>query len=103
MALPIIANTIRCSVEGLNADGTHWANVLHFRWTGAITSTAAIAIIDPKLLSHYTVNAGAGGAWVNHATTSASLQRFRYTPLDGSTATTVAPHVVSGASNPTTN
>jgi hypothetical protein len=96
MALPVITDTIRVSVEGLMANGHAWANVLHFRKSGALTNAGAIVILDPILLNHYTVNSGAGQAWKQAAPASATLQRFRYTPLDGTTASTVIGHVAAG-------
>jgi hypothetical protein len=96
MALPVIADTIRVSVEGLTSQGHRWANVLHFRKTGAITFAAAIAILDPLLLSHYNVASGAGLAMRTFWPTTSSLQLFRYTPLDGVSASTVTSHVFAG-------
>jgi len=96
MPLPVIADTIRTSVEGVTNQGHHWANVLHFRKTGAITFAAAIAILDPLLLNQYTVNNGAGLNMRTFLPTTASLQLFRYTPLDGASASTVINHVLAG-------
>jgi hypothetical protein len=97
MQLPVITDTIRTSVEGLTNQGHKWANVLHFRKTGAITYAAAIAILDPILLSHYTVSSGGGSTWKNNAPTVSSLTGFRYLPLDGTSAATVITHAVAGA------
>lgn len=97
MPLPVIADVIRTSVEGLEANGHEWANVLHFRKTPILSYSGAIAILDPLLLSHYTVNNGAGLSWKTQAPSVSSLQRFRYTPLDGITASTVNTHISVGS------
>ena len=94
--LPIIADTLRVSVEGLATNNHQWANVLHFRKTGALTFTGAIAILDPILLGHYQTANGGGIQWRQHAATTASLQRFRYLPLDGTSAQTVITHALAG-------
>jgi hypothetical protein len=98
MPLPVIADTMRVAVQGTTTGGHHWANILHFRKTGAITFPAAIAILDPLLLSHYTVVSGAGQTWRALAPTTSALTEFRYTPLDGTSATTVNTHAVAGLS-----
>lgn len=98
MPLPVIADTMRVSVEGIATNSHQWANVLHFRKTGAITFAAAIAILDPLLLAHYQTNSGAGQAWRNQAPTTSNIQRFRYTPLDGTSAQTVITHILAGLS-----
>jgi hypothetical protein len=96
MPLPVIADVIRTSVEGVTNQGHHWANVLHFRKVGATSFAAAIATLDPLLLNHYTVNSGAGLNFRTFLPTVASIQAFRYTPLDGVTASTVISHVLAG-------
>jgi hypothetical protein len=98
MPLPVIADVIRVSVEGHCANQHQWANVIHYRKSGAITFAAAIAILDPILLNLYTVNSGAGQAWRGMAPPAAGLERMEYTPLDGTTATTVIQHVSAGGS-----
>jgi hypothetical protein len=98
MPLPVIADTMRVAVRGTAPNGHAWANILHFRKSGAITFTAAIAILDPLLLSHYSTASGAGSPWRNWAHTTSSLTQFEYTPLDGTSATSVITHVVAGLS-----
>lgn len=96
MALPIIADTIRVTVRG-HADNSHmWANILHFRKTSALSYTGAIAILDPLLLAQYQTNNGGGSAWKALAHTGASVQDFVYTPLDGSSASTIIGHAFNG-------
>lgn len=96
MPLPVIADTIRVSVEGHCANGHKFANVLHFRKPSATSYSTAIATLDPLILNHYTVAAGGGAAWKAYAIPAAGLELFRYTPLDGTTATTVVSHNVAG-------
>lgn len=96
MPLPVIADTIRASQEGLTSNGLPWANVMHFRKTGALSYPAAIAILDPIWLAIWNTASGGGTALRAFLPTTASLQAFRYTPLDGSTASTVNTHVVAG-------
>lgn len=96
MPLPIIADTMRVAIEGLTGKGVHWANVMHFRKTSALTYVGAIAILDPKLLAHLNVNSGAGDCWRVSSPSSASVVQFRYTPLDGTTASTINPHAIAG-------
>jgi hypothetical protein len=98
MRLPVIADTIRTAVQGIGTNSHKWENVLHFRKSGALSYTGAIAILDPLLLAQYTVNTGAGTAWKNLAPTTATLSQFVYTPLDGATASTVITHAVPGVS-----
>jgi len=98
MALPTIADTIRTAVRGVAPNGHAWANIMHFRKTGALSYAGAIAILDPKLLAQYSTNSGAGLAWKGAAPTTSALTQFEYTPLDGSTATTVVTHAVPGIS-----
>lgn len=98
MPLPVIADVIRVAVEGRATNNHQWANILHFRKSGALSFPAAIAVLDPALLSQYTVNSGAGLAWKNAAPTTATLTQFVYTPLDGVSASTVITHAVAGVS-----
>lgn len=98
MPLPVIANTFRTTVRGTTPDGDQWVNVLHFRKSGALSFPAAVAILDPLLLSHYQTNNGAGSSWRSNAPTSSAIVDFAYTPLDGSSATTVIAHGLAGAS-----
>jgi hypothetical protein len=97
MALPVITDTIRVSVEGILANGNGWASIFHYRKTAILTYSGAITILDPLLIATYSTNAGAGLAWAPLASPSCSIQRIRYTPLDGSTVTTVISHVLPGS------
>jgi len=75
-----------------------WTNILHFRKTSILTFTGAIAILDPLLLAQYHDNNGGGSAWRALAHTGASVQDFVYTPLDGTSASTVIAHAFNGVS-----
>lgn len=97
MPLPTIADTIRVGVEGTNGAGHKWANVLHFRKAAITTYPAAIAVLDPLLLAHYTVASGVNASWKQYAPTTSTLDQFRYTPLDNSSASTIVTHAVIGA------
>ena len=97
MPLPVIADTIRVAVQGTASNNHHWANILHFRKTGALTNAGAIVILDPILLAHYNTSAGGGSSWRSFAPTTTTLDQFVYTPLDGTTASTVITHALVGA------
>lgn len=95
-ALPVITDTIRASAEGTCVGGQPWANILHFRKTPILTFAGAIALLDPILFSLWNAPLGAGTRLLGNMPTAAGINRIRYTPLDGSTATTVIPHVAPG-------
>jgi hypothetical protein len=97
MPLPVIANVIRASVEGHTSSGHKWANVIHFRKDSALSFAAAIAILDPILDSRYATNVTSGNAPVQSMKSTAGMDQIRYTPLDGSSATSVITHVHAGA------
>lgn len=96
MPLPAITDTIRASVEGVLPSGHAFANVMHFRKTPILTYTGAVAILDPLLLALYVTSLTGGAPWRNNASTGAHLTQFRYTPLDGVTATFVTAHANAG-------
>jgi hypothetical protein len=98
MPLPVIADTMRVAVRGHLSSGHHWVNVLHYRKTGALSFSGAIAILDPILLDHLSTNNGAGKGWNNYAKTTAGIEDFVYTPLNGVDASTVNTHIVPGLS-----
>jgi len=100
MPLPVITDTLRVEVQGLTAIGSSWENVLHFRKSGALTFAGAIAVLEPNLQKLYGPSAAfAGGQrWEDPAATTWTVQRYRYTPLDGSSAATVTQHVATGQS-----
>lgn len=96
MALPIIADTIRASINFHCANGHHAAMVMHFRKTGALTFTGAIAILDPILFDYLNTDHAPGSAWKNLSPTTAGIETISYTPLDGTSATQVFQHTLAG-------
>src|SRR6476620_6081691 len=97
MPLPVITDTIRVSVEGLLVSGRAWANILHFRKSGVLSYAGAIVVLEARLPQFWTNRVVGSPAWGYYAHTGASIQRIRYTPLDGVSPTTVAAHVSAGA------
>lgn len=97
MPLPVITDTMRVAIRGVASNGHHWANVLHYRKTGALSFTGAIAILDPILVDHLSTNNGTGSGWNALAPTTAAVQDIVYTPLDGSSASTIITHAIAGA------
>lgn len=97
MPLPVITDTLRVAVNFKMANGHLAANVLHYRKTAALTFAGAIAVLDPILEHLYMTSGGAGVCWQEQAPGLASMIDFRYTPLDGTSATTVIPHAGVGA------
>jgi len=96
--LPVISDTMRVAIEGTASNGHKWANVLHYRKSGALSYAGAIAILDPILLDHVSTNNGGGSGWNALAHTTARIDQFRYTPLDGASASTIITHAVAGVS-----
>jgi hypothetical protein len=99
MQLPIIADTIRVSVEGVLGNGAQWANIIHLRKSGVLTFAGAIALADPIIAHLWTDSTASPTGWATLAHTTSSVQRIRYTPLDGITATTIVPHVQAGTNS----
>lgn len=97
MALPVIANTIRVSAEFTLSNGHQAACVHHLRKDGALSYAAAIAIADPLIAPFWTNHTVGSPGFTYYAHTGVTFQRLRYTPLDGSTATTIINHVQAGA------
>lgn len=97
MPLPVITNTMRCSVRGLVPSGQQWVNTLHVRNpAGPITSTFLNAV-DAVLLRLYTGAAyTGGGALLSLSVAAVTLVDIVYTPLDGTSVSTVVSHPVSG-------
>lgn len=97
MALPVIADVVRCGVEGVMPNGRHWANVLHFKRSGVGTWATVIAALDPLLYAFWNTALSGGSPVKQYMNNAWSMQRIRYTPLDGTTATVVIPHVLAGS------
>lgn len=96
MPLPVITDVMRVAINGRSSNGVKWANVLHYRKTGVLTYAGAIAALDPILVDHLTTANGGGACWTQLAHSGATIDDIRYTPLDGSSATTVISHVAPG-------
>lgn len=98
MALPIIANVHRNSVEGHMENGQPWAMVIHTRYTGAGTPTVANrqAMVNALEAIWATDLSGAGSALKNLLTNGWILNQIRSTPLDGATASIVSPYNLAG-------
>lgn len=92
MPLPVIANTVRASVEGRTEQGTNWANVLHYRHIGGAPSPTDIAALIAEIDKLYTGPSYGAGAtfWSGVAVNGAVLDNIKVTPLDGTSATTVS-------------
>lgn len=99
MPLPVIANTYRVSVEGLLANGSTWANVIHTRFNAGGATTADVNAMEALVDRLYTgaTLGDATGFWTNWASTLASIQRIRVTALDGVSASVVYALVQAGA------
>jgi hypothetical protein len=72
--------------------------VVHFRKSGALSFTGAIAIADPLIFALYNSALGGGVAMKQNLHPQWNLLEFRYTPLDGTSATSVFPHPLQGTS-----
>lgn len=94
--LPIITNVIRCAVEGHLSNGKNWANVMHFRKATATSFVAAITTLDPLVVALYDSTFTGGfnlkGTW----RTSQGIDQIVYTPLDGTSASTIIAHSIAG-------
>jgi len=99
MPLPIITNTVRVVYEGRLEQGTNWANIIHCRHPSGAPSGADIAALLVELDRLYTGASYGGGAtfWSGAATNGAVLDTITITPLDGTSASTVATVGQAGA------
>lgn len=97
MPLPVIADTIRVEVSGLCQNGRPWANVFHVAKQPATSYATAIAALDPLVNNLYQTALGGGTSWKAAAPAAATLAQIRYTPLDGSSASTIIVHPTNGS------
>lgn len=96
-ALPVIANVIRCAVQGTLANGREWVNTYHFLKPSGTSNAAAISAIDTLLTNLYNVNAGgAAAAILSQVSNTARITGIAYLPLDGTSATVVISHSLPG-------
>lgn len=91
MPLPTITRTTRVAIEGTLPNGHKWANVLHFRRDNVLTENGAQALINSRLDNLFTVNIGTGTALRYFLSTGWRVDRYRMTPLDNISATSVWP------------
>lgn len=98
MALPVIADVVRCAVSGVGAAGTNWVNVLHYKKLGTDSYPVAIAVAQGLIADFYTNGGGVGSlyGWGNFAVDDASVRRMVHTPLDGVSASTVVDVTIPG-------
>lgn len=92
MPLPTIALTVRAAARGICPSGKQWVNVWHFRKTSGSIDAAALMALDAELFKLYNgpAYAGAGNRYLKfYWTTATLLQDATYTPLDGSSASTL--------------
>lgn len=91
MVLPVIANTVRVAVRGHSTSGQAWVNVLHFRKTSGSVDAAAITALDTEVQKLYGgASYGGGGVnLLNNTPATTYILDVTYTPLDGSSASTV--------------
>lgn len=94
--LPVITDCVRTSIEGTMPNGRHWANVMHFGKPPATSYASAISQLDAAIPPLWTTNLGGGNKLTQFLSTAWKIDRIRYTPLDGSTATTVIGHTIPG-------
>jgi hypothetical protein len=95
--LPVITNVISCHVKGTLANGRQWVNGYHVLKPSASSVAAAIAAIDPILLALYNVaHTGGGVSILAQMPTSSNMVAIYYLPLDGTSATTIVSHSLSG-------
>jgi hypothetical protein len=97
MPLPVIADVIRVAAEFNMSNGHVAACIHHIRKSGALSYAAAIAIADPIIAAFWTNHTVGSPGFCYYLHNGASFQRLRYTPLDGSSATTIINHVQAGA------
>lgn len=100
MALPVIANVIRCAVRGKCPSGAPWVNVHHVQKAAGANYPASILEWDTELAKLYS-DVGYGGVnkgWAHFANPLASTIDFTFTPLDGVAASTTLAHAIVGTS-----
>lgn len=96
MPLPVINNVVRVAVAGLMGGGAgHWVNVHHFLKTSGAIDTTALFALNAEIERLYAGTPYTSGlALLASCNSGTILQSCTYTPLDGSSASTVL--VVSG-------
>ncbi len=97
MPLPVISNTVRAAVSGLQGNGKPWTNVWHIQWTGAGSpSPTNITTMDGIFDDFYAgPAAGGGNYWCSRMCLGGSLQQIVYTLLDGTSPSITVSHVLA--------
>lgn len=91
MPLPVIVDVVRAAVRGTCPSGQRWINVHHLRKiAGAPWLAGDFTTIDPLLRRLYSGAAfGAGIPWMSSCVAAVTLDDISYTPLDGTSPTSV--------------
>jgi len=90
MPLPVIANTVRCVVRGTCETGQRWINTVHVQKPAGPILAADITAIHPILVRLWSGAAyGAGTSCLALCAAGVTCDDVVYTPLDGSSASTV--------------
>jgi hypothetical protein len=99
MPLPVISGVVRVAVIGTCPSGQRFTNVLHFKHLGAAPTPADIVALHGLITRIYsgTPTTTGGTNMLNNSSSSMKLTQVQYTPLDGSSTTTVLALVASGA------
>lgn len=98
MALPAITGVCRIAVRGTTGHGTQWVNVHHVKKSSGTWDASAITAYVPHLEKLYGGPAySAGNEWLlKRCHTSLKLVDYTFTPLDGSSASTVVNSALVG-------
>ncbi len=99
MPLPVITNVVRIAVRGQAPSGSNWANVLHcLKTTAGAPSGADITNLDTAIRRLYIGAAYSGGNnMLSACKTTCTTVDVTYTPLDGSSTSTVSALTAAGA------
>lgn len=99
--LPIITNICRVAVLGTTPSGTPWAHVFHFKNDTGGSMDSAIIAARTSIEQWYDkgVMTAGGHGWMNLVDSDCKTEHYRYTPLDGTTASTVVDRTTTGATS----
>lgn len=100
MPLPVIPSVCRVAVRGTCPSGQRWVNVVHVHKAAAGAWVAGdIAVVQPLLVRLWKGAAfGAGADWMGNCNTTCTIDDMTYTPLDGSSPSTVQTVALAGVS-----
>lgn len=99
MPLPVISNTVRAACSGVQANGQPYANIWHFRKTSGSIDATALAALATELNKLYGgASYGGGGVnLLNNTPGTTSMNAITFTPLDGSSASTLVAGTAFGS------